>query len=119
MAVYYTVSLIGDGLTTETAFRPDVPEGVRWACVSHDPKSKTMVIATDTDGLDVKASINPFTVEQAAAASKEAVTVEEFRQSTDAWLGVEPAKVYDGSKLVEAVDVKADVAVEEVQVRLR
>ncbi len=44
----YRCKLVGDGLTLETAFRPDVPQGARWSCViDHGDQTMTIAVADD------------------------------------------------------------------------
>jgi len=45
----YKVPIIGDGETMETAFRPDVPEGVSWGAVHIDAKLGYCLIETPDD----------------------------------------------------------------------
>ena len=75
----YKVPIIGDGKSTETAFRPDIPKGLVWGawhieadagvCVIEVPDhDKTDLSASPVERIDVPAGVDKVSAVEAAVA---------------------------------------------------
>jgi hypothetical protein len=51
MASVYLVNVIGDGVTMDTAYRPDVPDGTVYTCLMLHPAKMRALILSPTDAI--------------------------------------------------------------------
>lgn len=48
MPAVYLCNVIGDGVSTTTAYRPNVPAGTQFACLMiHEVKARAIIVSTD------------------------------------------------------------------------
>lgn len=74
------VPIIGDGVTTETAFRPDVPAGIKWSALRIHADEGVAIIHVPDERVKVPRGerLTGLTDAEAREAAKQATSVDDL-----------------------------------------